>query len=142
MTRYLDELEERGLSLIIYRDEEVVFSSASRGIIPLLDAIDTLGRSELSGTLIIDKILGRAAALLIVYMDAAEAQAALISMGAKEVLRSNGVRFHYSEDTPTIKNIDGTDMCPFERLIIEVSNPEEAYRRIKAKAFIARSRSI
>lgn len=133
MSRYLEELEEMGLSLIIYRGDEVIFSSASGGIMPLLDAIDTLGRDGLRGTLVTDKIVGRAAALLILYMVASEVHAALISTNAKEVLRSHGLRFYFSEETPAIRNREGTDICPFERLVIEVFNPEEAFRRIKTK---------
>ena len=133
MSRYIEELEEMGLSLLIYRGEEVVFSSSFGGIKPLLNAINTFGREELRGSIVADKVVGRAAALIIVYIDAAEIHAALISTGAMEVLRSHGLRFYFSEETPAIKNREGMDICPFEKLVLEVFNPEEAYRRIKAK---------
>ena len=126
-------MEKTGLSLLIYRDGEVVFSSASRGIRPLLDAIDALSREELRGAVVADKIVGRAAALLIVYMEAAEVHAALISKTAKEVLRRHGLGPHFAREVQAIKGREGVAICPFERLIQGVSDPEEAYEKIKAK---------
>jgi hypothetical protein len=88
LSRWLEELEKRELSLLIYRGGEVVFSSVSGGIKPLLDAINTIGRDGLRGTLVADKIVGRAAALLVIYMVASEVYASLISTSAKELLRA------------------------------------------------------
>jgi hypothetical protein len=133
LSRYLEELERTGLSLLIYRDGEVVFSSASGGIRPLLDAIDGLSRDEMRGSIVADKIVGRAAALLTVYMEAAEVHAALISTTAKEVLRRHGLSLHFAREVQVIKSREGVTICPFERLVQEVSDPEEAYEKIKAK---------
>ncbi len=139
MSRYLEELEARGLSLLIYRDGEIVFSSAGGGIKPLLDAIDALGRGGLRGAIVADKIVGRAAALLTVYIEAAEVHASLISAGAKEVLREHGINFYFAEETPVIRGRDGADICPFERLVQGVTDPEEAHRLIRAKLAALRS---
>ena len=132
MSWYLEQLKETGLNLLIYNGRDIVFSSALGGIKPLLDAIDAIGRDRLRGTVVADKIVGRAAALLTLYTVADEVHAALISTSAKEVLHSHGLKFYFSEETPTIMNRNETDMCPFEKLVQEVDNPEEAYRRIKA----------
>ncbi|MFQ6053863.1 MAG: DUF1893 domain-containing protein, partial [Candidatus Bathyarchaeia archaeon] len=83
MNGYLEELEKTGSSLLIYKGGEVIFYSADGGMRPLLEAIETLGRDKLRGTVVADKIVGKAAALLTVYMGAAEVHAALISAGAK-----------------------------------------------------------
>lgn len=95
LSRYLEELERTGLSLLIYRGGEVIFSSAGGGMRPLLEAIETLGRDMLRGTIVADKIVGRAAALLIVYMEAAEAHAAIISAAAREVFNMYGLSCYF-----------------------------------------------
>lgn len=133
MNRYLEELKKTGLSLIIYRGEEVIFSSTSIGMKPLLEAIETLGVEILRGAIVADKVVGRAAALLIVYMDAAEVHAGVVSATAVEVLRSHGLKYYFGWEVQSIKSRDGVIICPFERLVQEVSDPEEAYNRIKAK---------
>jgi len=133
MNRYLEDLERTGLSLIIYRDGEVIFSSPSGGIRPHLEAIERLGRERLRGTVVADKIVGRAAALLILYSGAAEVHAAVMSMGGRHLLQENGVVFTYVVETEHIKVRDSQIYCPFERMVQGISDPEEAYEKIIAK---------
>jgi hypothetical protein len=133
MERYIEDLKKTGLSLIIYKDGEIIFSSDSRGIRPHLEAMEKLGRKTLKGTVMADKIVGRAAALLILYSGAAEVHAVIISAGGKEVLQESGIKLTYVEETDAIKIKEGRIFCPFERMVQGISDPEEAYNRIIAK---------
>ena len=133
LDRYLEELEKAGLSLLIYSGEKVIFSSARTGMKPLLEAIEALGLEPLRGTIVADKVIGRAAALLIVYMDATEVHAGVVSKTAAEVLWSHGLKYYFGREVESIKSRDGVIICPFERLVQEISDPEEAYKRIRAK---------
>lgn len=133
MSRYLTLLEESGQNLLVFRDGEVIFSSASRGVAPLIEAVEAVGREGLEGVVTADRIVGKAAALLNVYMGASEVHAMLISSGAKEALGDHGVVFVFREETDAIKMRDGVVFCPFESLVQGVSDPEEAYLRIRAK---------
>jgi len=133
LDRYIEELEKVGLSLLIYRGEEVIFSSARTGMKPLLEAIEALGLEPLRGTIVADKVVGRAAALLTVYMDVAEVHAGVVSKTAAEVLRSHGLKYYFGREVDSIKRQDGVIICPFERLVQEISDPQEAYERIRAK---------
>ena len=133
MTKYLEELESKRLSLLIYREGSVIFSSPGKGVKPLIEAIDSFTKEELQGTIIVDRIVGRAAALMAAYMEAAEVHAGTISTGAKEELRRNKIRFSYLNETPNIRNLQDSDLCPFERLVQGIYDPLEAYELIKAK---------
>jgi hypothetical protein len=133
LSRYLAMLEDSGQNLLMFRDGEVIFSSGSRGVAPLVEAVDAFGREGLMGVVTADRIVGRAAALLNVYMGAVEVHALLISAGAEEVLGENGVGFVFREETDAIKMWDGVVFCPFERLVQGVSDPEEAYLMIRVK---------
>jgi hypothetical protein len=133
LSRYLALLEDSGQNLLVFKDGELIFSSGSRGVAPLVEAVDAFGREGLMGVVTADRIVGRAAALLNVYMGAVEVHALLISAGAKEVLGEHGVGFVFREETDAIKMRDGVVFCPFERLVQEVSDPEEAYLMIRAK---------
>jgi hypothetical protein len=130
----IGELERRRLSVLVYRDGEIIYSSSERGVIPLLRAIDLIGLEGLRGSIVADKVIGKAAALLIIYFEASEAHAALISSQAKELFLKRGLKHSYIREAPHILNRDGSDICPFERLVMDVTEPEEAYRRIKAEA--------
>lgn len=79
MDEYLSELMETGMSLMIYRDGVMLFSSRNNGIRPHLEAIESLGREALRGTIMVDKIVGRAAALLILYAGASEVHCLTVS---------------------------------------------------------------
>lgn len=133
MSKYLDELEEKRLSLLIYRGGEVVYSGSGRGVGSLLDALDTVGKEKLRGALVADKIIGRAAAFLIAYMEASEAHAVTISATGKEVLLKYGLRFQFRHEVPVVKGRNGAPLCPFERLVQDVLEAEEAYEKIRAK---------
>jgi hypothetical protein len=133
LSRYLDELEESGMNLLVYRGGELVFSSDKKGIVPLIDAIDAIGGEGLGDLVTADRIVGKAAVLLNVYLGAREVHAMLISTGAKELLSDRGIPFVFREETDAIKMRDGVIFCPFERMVQDISDPEVAYAKIRAK---------
>jgi len=132
MNRYLDELERTGNSLMIYKGGHLIFQSSSKGISPHLEALESLGQA-LHGSVMADKIVGRAAALLIVHSGAAEAHAALVSTPGRQVLEQHGLAFTYAKETPHIKMENGRIYCPFEAMVQGISDPAEAYRAIAEK---------
>ena len=133
LSRYLDELEESGMNLLVYRGSELVFSSDKKGIVPLIDAIDAIGGEGLGDLVTADRIVGKAAVLLNVYLGAREVHAMLISTGAKELLSDRGIPFVFREETDAIKMRDGVIFCPFERMVQDISDPEVADAKIRAK---------
>jgi len=132
MNSYLEELDKTGNSLMIYSDGRLIFQSASKGIRPHLEAIEEHGEA-LRGTLMVDKIVGRAAALLILYSGAAEAQAQVLSRPGRQVLDMHGLPTSYVELVDHIKMKDGSIYCPFERMVQGVTDPVEAYAAIVGK---------
>ncbi|MBS7638675.1 DUF1893 domain-containing protein [Candidatus Bathyarchaeota archaeon] len=133
MSQLIKELERKGLSLLIYREGEAIYSSSEGGVIPLLRAVDLIGLEGLRGSVVADKVIGKAAALLIIYFQASEAHAILISSQAREVFLKRGLKHSYRRETLQILNRDGSDICPFEKLVMDINEPEEAYRRIRAQ---------
>ena len=129
MNGYLEELDRTGNSLMIYSGGRLIFQSASKGVRPHLEAIDMHGEA-LRGTLMVDKIVGRAAALLILYSDAAETHAQVLSRPGKQVLDMHGLPTEYVELVDHIKMKDGSIYCPFERMVQGVTDPGEAYAAI------------
>ncbi len=132
MNGYLEELDNTGNSLMIYKGGRLIFQSASKGIRPHLEAIEMHGEA-LRGTVMVDKIVGRAAALLILYSEAAETHAQVLSRPGKQVLDQHGLSTKYEELVDHIKMKDGSIYCPFERMVQGVSDPDEAYTVIVEK---------
>lgn len=130
---YLDRLRGEGLSLMILKDGEAIFMSSEEGMRPLFEAINRLGLHKLEGSLVVDKIVGKAAALLVSYFKAGEVRCAVMSAKAKEVLDKRGIEYHAEKVTPEIMNKLGTDICPFEKAVLDVEDPQEGYERLYAK---------
>ena len=133
MSRYLEQLVNSENNLMVFREDELIFSSSGRGIAPLIEAIDAIGRENLREVTTADRVVGKAAALLNLYMGVVEVHAGVISSGAKKLLSEHGVGFEFLEDTDVVKAKDGVVFCPFEKLVWDVSDPEEAHALIRAK---------
>jgi len=129
---YLRKLDETGMCLMVYKKNRVIFQSNSKGVRPHLEAIDALG-SRLKGSLMADKIVGRAAALLILYGGALEVHAGVITRGGRKALERSGVKLFIGEETEHIKMVNGRIYCPFEAMVQGINDPEQAYHAILEK---------
>ena len=108
-----------------------IITDCKRGIAPMADFLAE-GRN-LCGYSVADLIVGRAAALLFVKAGIREVYAKTISAGGAEVLRSRGIPYVYETLTDKIINRQGTDICPMERTVQGVDDPDEAYLRIRGE---------
>jgi len=89
-----------------------------------------LGLPTLVGTTVIDKIVGKAAALLICYFKAKEVYTKLLSKSAIEVLEKHGIGYKSEIVVENIRKRDGTDICPFEKIVLEIEDPKEGYEKL------------
>jgi hypothetical protein len=124
-------LEKDNLSLVILSGSKTLYSSRASGINPLVEAIDKLGRRALKGSIVVDKIVGKASALLICYFGARKAVAKIMSSEGKRVLEQHRVEYFADTFVNEIKNRTGTDFCPFEKLVLKVEKPADALRLVK-----------
>jgi len=132
LDEYIERLDASGLSLMVYDGDDIIFKSSSKGVRPHLEAIDALGK-RLRGTTMVDKIVGRAAALLILYGGPAEVHAGVINPGGRRLLLDAGVRLSYGEEIEHIKTVDGRIYCPFEAMVQGIDDPVEAYHAVVEK---------
>ena len=101
-----------------------VLTSAKRGIAPLLEWIEA--GEDLRGVCCADKIIGRAAALLLVRCGASAAHGDVMSAAAKELLEANGVAVSYDALTEQIINRRGDGPCPMEQAVAGLTDPAAA----------------
>ena len=127
-----------GHSLCLCREGEF-FTDDGRGISPMMRFISE-GR-DLSGYSAADVIVGKAAAMLFVKAGIKEVYGRVMSEAAKEYLESRGIPLGFTTLTDRIINRQGTDICPMEKAVAEISDPEEGYAALKAKLEELRSRN-
>ncbi len=116
-------------TLRIYRDGQLVFSSAKDKVKPLLEYIESQGQDQ-RPAVFYDKIMGNAAALLSVKAGAEEAFSPLGSRLGIETLEKYNIRYHFNRIIPFIQKPDSEEMCFMEQLS-QGKEPEEFYTAIK-----------
>lgn len=124
-----DLLEE--YSIIIFKESEIVFRSKQQGIAPLIQAIEENGIEKLAKSIVLDRVVGKAAALLFVFFKAKKVYAKIISESGLKVLMNNEIDTEFEKIVKNILNREGTDLCPFEKATIKISDPREAFEMIK-----------
>jgi len=97
-----------------------------------MKAIDEMG-SQLSGASAADKIMGKAAALLCVHSRIEAVYAVTMSRKGLEVLKAHHIQARFGHLVAKILNAQKSGCCPFEELVVNTSDPEEAFRRIRQK---------
>lgn len=125
-------LLQKNLSLVISKNGSVLFETQASGISGLLEAIEKLG-NKMAGASVADRIVGRAAALLLAYSGADAVFAFTISDSGIEVLGNHRIAYEFDERVPSILNLSKTDVCPFEKLAAKFSDPKKAYEELKAR---------
>lgn len=117
----------------VCRKGRQIRTSDKRGVAPILDLLE--GQDDfLEGSQVVDKVIGRAAAFLLIKGGVKVLYTEVISEHALEVLKKHGgMEVHYGRKLPFIENRTKDGMCPMEQATLECSDPEEAYRAVKKK---------
>ena len=109
-----------------------VFTSHERGVKPLLHLL-TEKKGFLKGASVADKVIGKAAALLMVLGEIKEVHTLIISEPAIKVFEKYNIPCFYDKKVDRIVNRTGDGLCPMETLCLDVDNPQEAFTKIKEK---------
>lgn len=109
-----------------------VFTSEERGVKPLLRLL-TEKKGFLKGASVADKVIGKAAALLMVLGEIKEVYTHIISEPAIQVFENQNIIFYYDEKVTRIVNRIGDGLCPMESLCLDIDDPKEAFLAIKNK---------
>ena len=137
MSTEMSRLKEARLALsgavrcAVY-NETGLHTSANRGLLPMIKWLED-DSDYLRGASVADKIVGRAAAMIMVYAGVREVFASVISNSALELLKENGVEVTYSMTAIAISNRRGDGICPMERLVAPIKDPKTAYETLKNK---------
>ena len=113
-------------------NESGLHLSEDKGLLPLINWLEE-DPEFLRGASVADKIVGRASAMIMVYAGVSEVFASVISNGALELLRENGISVTYSMTAIAISNRRGDGICPMERLVAPIRDAKTAYEKLREK---------
>lgn len=136
-------LKQENLTLSIVKNNKRIFDSVLSGISGFLEAIEKL-EDRLEGASVADKTVGRAIALLCVYTKVKAVYAIMLSEKGKAVFEEYAVYHEWENSVESILDKDEVGICPFEKLATEISDPAEAYKKLKAlqHSFSARQNPV
>jgi ferredoxin len=117
----MKRLVAEGRSIVVARGGVISGSSDKRGVVPALEMLDS---GKLKGALVVDKIVGRAAAAAFVAGGVKKVYATVMSAGAKALLEKNGIEAGADKTVETIINRDKTGMCPMENAVKDIHDAD------------------
>ncbi len=108
-----------------------VITSDKRGVAPLAEFI--WGGTDISGFSAADRVVGKAAAMLMIKAGITEVFALTISENAERLLKSHGVQVSFMTRAERIMNRDKTGACPMESAVADADDIETGCKIIFEK---------
>lgn len=127
----IELLNKKGATLAAVSGCET-YVSHKRGVSPILDKID--GEPDFfEGACVADKVIGKAAAMLLAGHGVKAIHAVIISRKACDYLQDKPVSVSFETKVPFIVNRSGTGMCPMEQVTAELDDAAAAETKIRRR---------
>lgn len=124
----MKSLIAEGRSIVVARDGVIAEVSDRHGIAPAMQLLDD---AKLKGALVVDKIVGRAAAAIFIAGGVKKVYAAVMSEGARALLKANGIEAGADEYVEVIVNRDKTGECPMGSAIKDIEDVTEMVETLR-----------
>lgn len=130
MSNKAKELLNNGVALAVVNGgkTELYYDSGIKRLLVLTSESE----SVLDGADVADKIVGKAAALLMVKGGVKNVYAEVLSKSAVAVFERYGVPYSFGTLTDRIINRRGDDTCPMEKTVACIDEPEAAYPALRS----------
>jgi formylmethanofuran dehydrogenase subunit E len=129
------------MNLCIVKGGKILFESRSHGVAGFLKAVEK-HEGNLEGSCIADKIVGKAIALLCVHFNIGAVYADTLSRPGKTIFEKFSLHFEYSNLVDNVLDAKRTSLCPFERLVKNVLDPDDAYKKLVNCDLVRRSKTL
>lgn len=117
---------------VLVRDGKICYVERGRGVSPLLNVYD-LHREEMKDAVVVDKVIGRAAASIAICGKVKHVHGEIMSEDAVEFLKENGITASHTLLVPRILNQKRNGLCPLEKSVEGIRDPEKALAALRAK---------
>ncbi|MBQ5804462.1 MAG: DUF1893 domain-containing protein [Erysipelotrichaceae bacterium] len=123
-----DTLLEKNYSIVASNG----YFSYDSGIRPVIDRINEK-EDYFKGLEVVDKIIGKASAMLLCLSGVKKVHAIVLSQAGKDIFDKYDVEYSFDELTDYIVNRRGDGMCPMEMTVKDIDDLREAYEALKKK---------
>lgn len=118
-------LQSRRCSCVVVRTDGVR-TAEGIGVKPLMSFLRE-NPGFFAGACVADKVIGKAAAMLLAAGGASEVYGQVMSEAAIQVLQEAGIAYAFGESVPYIKNRKGDGLCPLEEAVQTLRDPADAF---------------
>lgn len=125
MEGIIKQLHEGNYSCVITNKNEVR-TFTRRGVADLFE-LQKQDATFLEGAFIADKVVGKAAAVLMILGGVSVLYTDVISVSALTLLHNAGLEVEFIQVVPFIKNRDGSEWCPLEKACSTIDGIENIY---------------
>ena len=127
----LNILNANEQSLVVLNNDSLSYYNG-HGVSDLLELL-TNEPNRLKHAFVADKMVGRAAAVLMAAAGVREVHTNIISTPALKVLREAGISVSFNEEVPQILNRDRSGQCPIDALLNDADDVDECVEILKAR---------
>lgn len=106
-----------------------IYTSYQKGIAPVINQMKD-NQHYFQGAIVVDKVVGKAVAMLLIQSGVHYIYAYVLSQKAKDILEHYHIQYDYEELVDYIINRDQTGMCPMEQTVYDISELDEAYQAL------------
>lgn len=118
------------LNFALVHKGEVLLTSKKRGIAPIYDLYNKTSQT-FAGASISDRVIGQAAATLLIDVKIAKVFGELVSEKAIVLLEANNIEVSYDKKVKNILNRSQDDLCPMEKLSLDSPRADELNEKIR-----------
>ena len=123
-------VEKGGVSCVAAKDGVMVGKESGKGLAPIFKLF---AGGKLAHALVVDKVVGRAAAAICIVGKAKKVHALMMGADALALLKANGVEAVAEKTVPKILNRDLSDSCPMEQAVEGIDDPAEMVKALKSR---------
>ena len=119
---------EAGAAVVVAKSGVIVAEERGRGLKPLVRLLDD---GKLGGALVVDKVIGRAAAAICAVGGTKKVVTPLAGAGAEKLLAERGITLLARRTVPLVLNRDKSGSCPMEAAVKDLDDPAKMLEAIR-----------
>lgn len=124
-------LYNKNYKMVVIKNEKVLFTSFDRGIKPIFDLQNEINHNEIENSFIGDRVIGKAAALILSNLKIKGIYSELISKDALNIFINNNIEVSYQKKVDKILNRTKTGLCPIEKMSKYEDNVDKLLKNIE-----------
>ena len=129
LKKAIEILKSEDVSFVAIVGEDIVKDKAI-GIKPIFQRVK-LNKNFFKDVIVADKIIGKAAAMLLINSGVSQVYGETMSLSAIEILEKYNIYYEFGEKVDFIHNRDNTGLCPMEETVKNIDLPCEAFEPLE-----------